>query len=71
MPLKLFFFPILLSFFQATVHTKQKKNCPEKPQLGYIVQCKQAPHTPILRKSGKGRHVYARARSPDHHVARG
>jgi hypothetical protein len=35
------------------------------------IQCKQAPHTPILSKSGKGRHVYVRARSPAHHVARG
>ena len=50
-------------FFQASRHTKQKKNCPEISPLLYIYkvvvhrhfQCKQASS---LSKLGKGCHIY-------------
>jgi hypothetical protein len=52
-------------FFQGD-RTLSRKNCPEKPHRTAGVhrratQCKQTPQYPILRKSGKGRHVYVRA----------
>ena len=60
-------FLFFVFFFQGDHTLSRKKNCPENPHsTGTLhcraTQCKQAPHTPLLNKSGKGRHVYVRAR---------
>ena len=60
---------VFFFFFTRGPHTKQEKKIVRKTYSTATVhcraiQCKQGLHTAILKKSGKGRHVYARVALP-------